>query len=133
MGYVVADKLTGVVALPKAQVSLVLCHVVNAVRDDLPFCVALKVVVVDLAWLLGVGRTAAVKVAQHFFLFGVDAQHRKPIPDERLLEFVDSPELLITPFHLRQAVGFNHFPLLVPVLPQQLHDDFAARIEAFGF
>lgn len=52
---VVANELARVVAFPKAQVALVLRHVINAMRDDLPFCVALEVVVVDLAWLGAVG------------------------------------------------------------------------------
>ena len=54
---------------------LVLCHVVDAVRDDLPMAGTREIVIVDNRWFDCIGHAFPMKIAQHFVLFRIDADH----------------------------------------------------------
>lgn len=116
MGYVVANELTGVMAVTKTEVALVSSQVVDAVRDNLSLCVATEIVVIDLVGFRRVARAIAVKIAEHFFFLGVNAQHWQPPLKKTFLYLINSPKLFITTLNFGQTLGFQHFALLIAML-----------------
>ena len=76
MGQVVTNESRGVMAVSKAEVSEVVAHVINAVRDDKALSGTFEVVVIHLAVHFVIVLTSTVKIAQEFFLLRVNAQNR---------------------------------------------------------
>ena len=103
----VTTQFAGVVARVEVDVGVIVHHVIDPVRDQLPLARRAKIVVEGFHGLGGKGRPGPVKIPQEFLLFRVDGNHR--IASRLIL----APQACNV-FELRIAVGVVAHCLFLP-------------------